>query len=78
VPRPKYFLYFATRAAADHAAQRARRAGYETTVQPPAQTDAWALVAKETDAAVFDDGDAFFEQLADLFEGEYDGSERPV
>lgn len=72
------FWYAASEASARAAAAEAESAGYQTTVEmgdedPPR----WRLVARRNlgSASGLDEVNAFFDELADRFQGEYDGNE---
>ena len=76
-----YYLYFATRDAADTAAVEGRAAGYACNVREPVaeRPDQWSLVCERPDA-VLDPAsviaaDNLFQGIADRLGGEFDGWE---
>jgi len=76
-----YYLYFATRDAADTAAVEGRAAGYACNVREPVaeRPDRWSLVCERPDA-VLDPAsviaaDNLFQGVADRLGGEFDGWE---
>jgi hypothetical protein len=79
-----YYLYFASREAADSGAGDGRAAGYSCEVREllPAYPDQWSLVCERPDAVLDISGvnraDELFQGIADRFEGEFDGWEAAV
>jgi len=76
-----YYLYFATKASAEAAAEEARGAGYQCAVREPSpkQPDQWALVCERPDAVLDPPGviaaDDLFQGIADRMGGDFDGWE---
>ena len=76
-----YYLYFATRDAADTAAEEGRAAGYGCNAREPLpeHPDQWSLVCERPDAVLDPAGviasDNLFQGIADRLGGEFDGWE---
>ena len=76
-----YFLYLATRAAADEAAARGTAAGYTADAREPLpdHPEQWCVVCERPDAVLDVEGvkaaDALFQGIADDLGGEFDGWE---
>jgi len=82
VPRHAlYYLYFGSAEVAAAGAEIATAAGYSCEVRDPlpAYPDQWALVCERHDAVVDIEGvrhaDDLFQDIADRYEGEFDGWE---
>ena len=78
----EFYLYFATRPLAVKAADKIRQSGFSAAgVSRSASGDAWLCVAKKTlvpGKADFGDHARFFEQIAAVLSGEFDGWEAEV
>ena len=76
-----YFLYFASRDAAEAGAEEGRSAGYTCDVRDPlpAYPGQWSIVCQRSDAVLDPKGviaaDNLFQGIADRLGGEFDGWE---
>ena len=76
-----YYLYFASKSAAEAGADEGRTAGYTCEVREPLPQypDQWSLVCERQDAVLDPNGvnaaDELFEGIADRLGGDFDGWE---